>query len=143
MHIWRRFLHHTHAICGEFQISPHLSCGDIWKLGHICKIYSIFWHNLRAFMWRKIEPKSTFVEKKWQISGLYLLLTLHGLKQFWCCEHGAFCLCCNLRPQGYYFCLLIDMFFIYNFAAGVPLFHLAIWQIWCVNYRPDRIIMEQ
>ena len=25
LHIWRRFLHHTHAICGEFQISPHLS----------------------------------------------------------------------------------------------------------------------
>ena len=23
-----------------------------------------FCHNLRAFMWRKIEPKSTFVEKK-------------------------------------------------------------------------------
>ena len=29
-----------------------------------------FCHNLRAFMWRRIEPKSTFVEKKWQISGL-------------------------------------------------------------------------
>ena len=29
-----------------------------------------FCHNLRAFMWRKIEPKSTFVEKKWHISGL-------------------------------------------------------------------------
>ena len=23
-HIWPRCLHHTHAICGEFQISPHL-----------------------------------------------------------------------------------------------------------------------
>ena len=30
-----------------------------------------FCHNLRAFMWRKIEPKSIFVEKKRQISGLY------------------------------------------------------------------------
>ena len=29
-----------------------------------------FFLNLRAFMWRKIEPKSTYVEKKWQISGL-------------------------------------------------------------------------
>ena len=29
-----------------------------------------FGHKLRAFMWRTIEPKSTFVEKKWQISGL-------------------------------------------------------------------------
>ena len=37
-----------------------------------------FCHNLRAFMWRKIEPKSTFVEKKWQISALlsYLMSTL-------------------------------------------------------------------
>ena len=31
---------------------------------------NIFCHNLRAFMWRKIEAKSTFVENKWQISGL-------------------------------------------------------------------------
>ena len=32
----------------------------------------------RNFMWRKIEPKSTFVEKKWQISALlsYLMPTL-------------------------------------------------------------------
>ena len=30
-----------------------------------------FCHNLCAFMWRKIESKSTFVEKKWQISGLH------------------------------------------------------------------------
>ena len=30
----------------------------------------IFCHKLRALMWGKIEPKSTFVEKKWQISGL-------------------------------------------------------------------------
>ena len=29
-----------------------------------------FCHNLRTFMWRKIEPKSTLVEKKWQIWGL-------------------------------------------------------------------------
>ena len=25
---------------------------------------NLFCHNLRAFMWGKIEPKSTFVEKK-------------------------------------------------------------------------------
>ena len=31
----RRFLHHTHAICGEFQISPHQSCGDIWNFSTI------------------------------------------------------------------------------------------------------------
>ena len=29
-----------------------------------------FCPNLRAFRWRKIKPKSTFVEKKWQISCL-------------------------------------------------------------------------
>ena len=29
LHICRRFLHHTHAICGEFQIFPYLSCGDV------------------------------------------------------------------------------------------------------------------
>ena len=33
-------------------------------------IFFIICHNLRAFIWKKIEPKSTFVEKKWQISGL-------------------------------------------------------------------------
>ena len=40
------------------------ACGEI--LGNVGK----FCHNLCAFMWRKIEPKSTFVEKKWQIWGL-------------------------------------------------------------------------
>ena len=32
---------------------------------------NLFCYNLGAFMWRKIEPKSTFVEKKLQISGLH------------------------------------------------------------------------
>ena len=36
------------------------------------QIDAIFCHNLRAFSCSKIEPKSTFVEKKWQISGLHL-----------------------------------------------------------------------
>ena len=65
----------------KYQMSPHDRCGEIWnspymacvwcrKRRHICKIYAIFCHNLRAFTWRKIEPKSSFVEKKWQISGL-------------------------------------------------------------------------
>ena len=40
MHIWRRFLHHTHAICGEFQISPHLSCGDIWNFSICGEIFN-------------------------------------------------------------------------------------------------------
>ena len=29
-----------------------------------------FCHNSHAFLWRKIESKSTFVEKKWQLWGL-------------------------------------------------------------------------
>ena len=36
------FLHHTqtHAICGEFQISPHLSCGDIWNFSTCGEIFT-------------------------------------------------------------------------------------------------------
>ena len=49
----------------------------IW---HVCDveivaIYAQFLQNLRAFMWRKIEPKSTFVEKndKYEACGPDLL----------------------------------------------------------------------
>ena len=31
---------------------------------HAVLSQNLFYHSLRAFMWRKIEPKSTFVEKK-------------------------------------------------------------------------------
>ena len=31
-----------------------------------------FWRNLRAFVWRKIESKIGYVEKKLQISGMIL-----------------------------------------------------------------------
>ena len=80
--IWRNFSFPWKAIVArlkisphaEFQMPPHDRCGEIWnstpmtcvrcrKRRHKCKIYAIF-------MWRKIEPKSTFVEKKWQIWGL-------------------------------------------------------------------------
>ena len=48
--------------------------GKIWrnfrKIWEILVNFDRFCHNLRAFMWRKIEPKSTFLEIKWQISGL-------------------------------------------------------------------------
>ena len=72
--------------CGE--IENFSTCGEIsdvatWQMWrnlkistwHVCDIenvaiYANFCHKLCAFMWRKIEPKSTFVEKKWQISGL-------------------------------------------------------------------------
>ena len=53
----------TNYICGE-----KLSCGEILeKCWEILRNFGKFCHNLRGFMWRKIEPKGTFVEKKWQI----------------------------------------------------------------------------
>ena len=43
-----------------------------------------FCHNLRDFISRRIEPKSTFVEKRWQLSGLhYLGNTFTLLEQYW------------------------------------------------------------
>ena len=63
----------THDRCGEIWNSPHMACVWYRKRRHTCQIYAIFFrnfHNLRAFKRRKIEPKSTFVQKKWQISGL-------------------------------------------------------------------------
>ena len=57
LHIWRRFLHHTHAICGEFQISPHLSCGDIWNFstcGEIFNFPTIVIHGKLKFLHMKI-----------------------------------------------------------------------------------------
>ena len=41
-----------------------------WHVEKFWRNFGKFCHNLRAFMWRKIEPKSTFVENKWQIWGL-------------------------------------------------------------------------
>ena len=90
--MWRNFSFPCMTIVGKlkislhvekFQMSPHDRCGEIWNSSHmacvwcrrrchICKIYAIFCHNLRAFMWRKIEPKTTFVEKKWQIWDVIL-----------------------------------------------------------------------
>ena len=75
-------------------VGKKLSCGEIsaihvWQLWRnlwsfiaiyaifllnllfiVCFFAKFFCHNLRAFMWRKLSPKSTFVEKKWQIWGL-------------------------------------------------------------------------
>ena len=51
----------------------------LWQTSYLSQC-----HNLRTFMWRKIEPKSTFVEKRWQISGLhYLGNTFTLLEQYW------------------------------------------------------------
>ena len=65
-----KFQMSPHDRCREIWNSPHMAC--VWwrKRRHIWKNCAFFCHNLRAFMWRNIEPKSTFLEKKWQISGL-------------------------------------------------------------------------
>ena len=55
-----KFQMSPHDRCGEIWNSPHMACVWCRKRRHICK----FMQFLRAFMWRKIEPKSTFVEKK-------------------------------------------------------------------------------
>ena len=98
--MWRNFSFPCMTIVGifkisshieKFQMSPHDRCGGIWNSPHvacvwcrkrrqICKIYCILCrfvaksviHDVLSqnFMWRKIEPKSTFMEEKWQISGL-------------------------------------------------------------------------
>ena len=56
-------------------------------LWEILRNFGKFCHNLRAFIWGKIEPKSTFLEKKWQIEGLilatFLLTSDCILTTFW------------------------------------------------------------
>ena len=42
MHIWRRFQHHTHAICGEIQISVK-NLNNLWSL---IEIYDVFVLNM-------------------------------------------------------------------------------------------------
>ena len=59
LHIWRRFLHHTYAICGEFHISPHLSF-DIChlKFFHMWRNFQ-FPHNCHT--WKaEISPQDNF-----------------------------------------------------------------------------------
>ena len=72
LHIWRNFR------CKNKQYVQFMGfycnlCRFVAKsVIHAVLSRNLFCHNLRAFMWRKIEPKSTFVQKKWQISGLML-----------------------------------------------------------------------
>ena len=81
---------HDRLSCGNS--SPHKKCEEMWR--HVvynlwcfvtlkcCKIIflaiytvlsRIFCRNLGAFVWRKIEPKIVYVEKKGQISCMHLL----------------------------------------------------------------------
>ena len=55
-----------------------MSCGEILeKFWEILRNFGKFWHNLGAFIWRKIEPKRTFVEKKMtNIRSVHLNLLL-------------------------------------------------------------------
>ena len=50
----------------------NLCCFVTKSVFHAVLSRNLFCHSLRAFMWRKLELKSTFVEKKWQISGLVI-----------------------------------------------------------------------
>ena len=85
--MWRNFSFPCMTIVGKLNISPHVEKFQmspheknkqcVQLMGFYCNlcrfvaksvIHAVlsqnFCHNLRAFMWRKIEPKSTFVEKK-------------------------------------------------------------------------------
>ena len=61
----KKFQMSPHDRCGEIWNSPHMACESCSKHRHKCKI-------LRTFMWRKIEPISTFVEKndKYKVCGI-------------------------------------------------------------------------
>ena len=68
--MWRNFSFPCMTIVGKLKISPPVEkFGNFWE---ILRNFGKFCHNLRAFMWRKIEPKSTFVEKQFQENSLKL-----------------------------------------------------------------------
>ena len=65
--MWRKIQLYIYDHCEEISVQ---------LMGFYCNLYRFvaeyvihavlsrnFCHNLRAFMWRKIEPKSTYVEK--------------------------------------------------------------------------------
>ena len=67
---WRNFSFPYMTIMGKLRISPHVEkFGKIWE---ILRNLGKFCHNFRTFMWRKIEPISTFVEKndKYKVCGI-------------------------------------------------------------------------
>ena len=74
--MWRnlKFLHiwHVYDVVNVFTyVHVMLFC---LKKGFIV-IYTVllqnlFCHDLRTFVWRKMEPNIAYVEKKWQISGM-------------------------------------------------------------------------
>ena len=74
--MWRNFSFPCMTIVGKLKISPPVEkflqlmgfCCNLCRFVAKSVIHAVlsrnFCHNLRAFMWRKIVPKSTFVEKK-------------------------------------------------------------------------------
>ena len=74
--MWRnlKFLHIWHVYDVENVLTyVHVTLFCL-KIGFVV-IYAVlsqnlFCRDLRTFVWRKIEPKITYVEKKWQISGM-------------------------------------------------------------------------
>ena len=79
-------------ILGNFATIYALSCGEkiaTWRnFGKFWRNFGKFWeilrnlgkfcHNFRTFMWRKIEPKSTFVEKndKYKVC-VFIIMVCH------------------------------------------------------------------
>ena len=62
--MWRNFSYPCMTIVEKFMEFYCNLCHFFAKsVIHCLFCREIFCHNLRAFMWRKIEPKSTFVEK--------------------------------------------------------------------------------
>ena len=65
------------TIVGKLKISLHVEKSEILHIWHVFCVENVaiyakhmqFCHNLRTFMWGKIVPKSTFVEKndKYQV----------------------------------------------------------------------------
>ena len=76
LQMWRnlKFLHIWHVYDVENVLTyVHVTLFCL-KIGFVV-IYAVlsqnlFCRDLRTFVWRKIEPKITYVEKKWQISGM-------------------------------------------------------------------------
>ena len=69
LHIWHVFDVENVAIYAKFMLFSWKNqfCENLRTLSR-----NPFCCNLRTFVWRKIDPKLFFVEKKWQIWGLSL-----------------------------------------------------------------------
>ena len=62
-HVSECVSHQGGSISGDVEETRAHICHKYHKL-YLQRNFGTFCHNFRAFMWRKIEPKGTFVEKK-------------------------------------------------------------------------------